>query len=150
MKSLKEFVKVFFSLQLAVCVSFTPMFWDFNICENATSQSGSLSTVRQWSTNEGNQHKMECYSFWLQKGVKISIWIWVSKPQPTIAIWLCLSFHWKSELHTLHRDLSFDAILRAFFVVRILKNLVNFKISLNFKSGFRLKNSSYELILPRV
>ena len=45
-------------------------FFEISMCENATSQSGSLSTVRQLSTNSGNQHKMEWYSLWLQKGVK--------------------------------------------------------------------------------
>ena len=31
-----------------------------------------LTIYCQWSTNEGNQHKIEWYSFWLQKGVKFS------------------------------------------------------------------------------
>ena len=52
-----------------VCVRIAPIFFEISMCENATSQSGSLSTVRQFSTNSGNQHKKEWYSLWLQKGV---------------------------------------------------------------------------------
>ena len=98
--------------------------WDllpcFEISMSKCYISKWLTIYCQWSTNEGNQHKIEWYSFNLvTKRGQIFIWIWVSNPQPTIGIWLCLTFHWKSELHTLHRDLSFDAILRAFFVVRL-------------------------------
>ena len=102
-----------------MCVRFAPMFWGFNICGNATSKKWLIiycsPIIHKW--REPTQNRV--IQFLVTKRGQIFIWIWISKPQPTIGSWLCLSFHCKSELHTLHRDLSFDAILRAFFVVRL-------------------------------
>ena len=100
-----------------MCVRFAPIFWDFNVWKCYIPKwliiycSPIIHKLREPTQNGVIQ-------FMVTKRGQISKWIWVSKPQPTIGIWLCMSFRWKSQLHTLHRDLSFDAILRAFFVVR--------------------------------
>ena len=107
----------FFSLQLAVCVRFAPIFWDFNMWKCYIPKwliiycSPIIHKLREPTQNGVIQ-------FMVTKRGQISKWIWVSKPQPTIGIWLCMSFRWKSQLHTVQRDWSFDAILRAFFVGR--------------------------------
>ena len=103
-----------------MCVRFAPIFWDFNVWKCYIPKwliiycSPIIHKLREPTQNGVIQ-------FMVTKRGQISIWIWVSKPQPTIGIWLCMSFRWKSQLHTLHRDLSFDAILRAFFVVRVIE-----------------------------
>ena len=100
-----------------MCVRFAPIFWDFNVWKCYIPKwliiycSPIIHKLREPTQNGVIQ-------FMVTKRGQISIWIWVSKPQLTIGTWLCMSFRWKSQLHTLHRDLSFDAILRAFFVVR--------------------------------
>ena len=100
-----------------MCVRFAPIFWDFNVWKCYIPKwliiycSPIIHKLREPTQNGVIQ-------FMVTKRGQISKWIWVSKPQPTIGIWLCISFRWKTQLHILHRDLSFDAILRAFFVVR--------------------------------
>ena len=100
-----------------MCVRFAPIFWDFNVWKCYIPKwliiycSPIIHKLREPTQNGVIQ-------FMVTKRGQISKWIWVSKPQPTIGIWLCMSFRWKGQLHTLHRDLSFDTILRAFFVVR--------------------------------
>ena len=134
MRRLKEFILIFFSLQLAVCVRFAPIFWDFNVWKCYIPKwliiycSPIIHKLREPTQNGVIQ-------FTVTKRGQNSKWIWVSKPQPTIGTWLCLSFRWKRQLHTLHRDLSFDAILRAFFVVRWLKNLGSKAILCLFESN---------------
>ena len=101
-----------------MCVRFAPIFWDFNVWKCYIPKwliiycSPIIHKLREPTQNGVIQ-------FMVTKRGQISKWMWVSKPHPTIGMWLCMSFRWKSQLHTLHRDLSFDAILRAFFVVRI-------------------------------
>ena len=123
-----------------------PFFWDFNVWKCYIPKwliiycSPIIHKLREPTQNGVIQ-------FMVTKRGQISKWIWVSKPQPTIGIWLCMSFRWKSQLHTLHRDLSFDAILRAFFVKKAFDLLQSGNCKLHVDFWFQCRRDLTEFVL---
>ena len=101
----------FFRLRLALYLRFSLIFWYFMM--------GRCYIQKQvfplfYSQTRGN----EKIPFWVTKRDQSLIWRSVSDPRPTSCIWLHLFVSWIIEFHIVHWGLSFDAILRVFFVVR--------------------------------